>query len=68
MPYPGDASLNGIVNGSDVRAIINYLKGTAKEEIKDSVCDYDRSGKVELLDAVSLIKGLIGLGTIPGSN
>ncbi|MDD6269618.1 MAG: dockerin type I domain-containing protein [Oscillospiraceae bacterium] len=66
--YPGDASLNGIVNGSDVRAIINYLKGTAKEEIKDSVCDYDRSGKVELLDAVSLIKGLIGLGTIPGSN
>ena len=66
--YPGDASLNGIVNGSDVRAIINYLKGTAKEEIKDSVCDYDRSGKAELLDAVSLIKALIGLGTIPGSN
>ena len=65
--YPGDASLNGIVNGSDVRAIINYLKGTAKEEIKESVCDYDRSGKVELLDAVSLIKALIGLGTIAGS-
>lgn len=65
--YPGDASLNGIVNGSDVRAIINYLKGTAKEDIKESVCDYDRSGKVELLDAVSLIKALIGLGTIAGS-
>ena len=74
----GDASLNGKVNGSDVRAIANYIKSNGKENsdknndmngyIKNVVCDYDDDGSVSLADAVSLTKALIGSGKVPGAN
>lgn len=66
--YLGDASLNGKVNGSDIRAIANYLKGSEKIDIKEAVCDYNSSGSVTMADAVLLTKALIGPGTIAGIN
>lgn len=65
--YLGDASLNGKVNGSDVRAIANYLKDSGKTDIKEAVCDYNGSGSVTIADAVSLTKALVGPSTVAGS-
>ena len=57
--YEGDASLNGKVNGSDVRALVNYIAGSTTDEVMEIVCDYDDSGAVKLLDAVTLTKALL---------
>lgn len=66
--YLGDASLNGKVNGSDIRSIANYLKGSEKKtEIKNAVCDYNGDGSVTMIDAELLTKALIGPGTIAGN-
>lgn len=66
--YLGDASLNGKINGSDIRAIANYLKGSEKKtEIKNAVCDYNGDGSVTMIDAELLTKALIGPGTIAGN-
>jgi len=66
--YLGDASLNGKVNGSDIRAIANYLKGSEKKtEIKNAVCDYNGDGSVTMIDAELLTKALIGPSTIAGN-
>jgi len=66
--YLGDASLNGKVNGSDIRSIANYLKGSEKKtEIKNAVCDYNGDGSVTMIDAELLTKALIGSGTIAGN-
>ncbi len=68
--YPGDASLNGVVNGSDIRAIAKYLKSGETKDIMDSVCDYGRDGTASLADAVALTKALVGISgntSVPGS-
>ncbi len=57
--YTGDASMNGKVNGSDVRAIVNYLISEEKTNAQDVICDYDDDGEVELTDAVALTKALL---------
>jgi hypothetical protein len=67
--YPGDASLNGVVNGSDLRAIAKYLQASSSEktDIMNAVCDYTRDGSVSMNDAVSLTKALVGNASVPGS-
>lgn len=62
--YEGDASLNGKVNGSDVRAILNYLKSTAKTDLQDVVCDVNEDDSVGMADAVTLVKQLIGANAV----
>lgn len=63
----GDASRNGKVNGSDVRAIVNYLKTTPKNVVMDGVCDYNGDGTASIADAVALTKALIALADVPGA-
>ena len=66
--YTGDASMNGKVNGSDVRAIVNYLAGNEKINAKEVLCDYDDDGKASLTDAVTLTKALLGSYTTQALN
>jgi hypothetical protein len=66
--YTGDASMNGKVNGSDVRAIVNYLAGNEKVNAKEVLCDYDDDGKASLTDAVTLTKALLGSYTTQALN
>lgn len=66
--YWGDASLNGKVNGSDVRAIINYIKSQTKSDCMDIVCDYNDDKSVSIADAVSLTKALLASAPLPGAN
>ncbi|MDE6020420.1 MAG: dockerin type I repeat-containing protein [Ruminococcus sp.] len=65
--YAGDASLNGRVNASDVRAIVKYIRGSETSEIKECVCDYNGDGKASMNDAVALTKALVGSGQIAGN-
>ncbi|MBQ8515899.1 MAG: hypothetical protein IJ496_10930 [Ruminococcus sp.] len=62
--YEYDASLNGKVNGSDVRAILNYLKGTARTDLQNAVCDVNEDDEVSMADAVTLVKKLIGADSV----
>jgi hypothetical protein len=57
--YLGDASLNGKVNGSDVLALINYVKGTSKTEKMTAICDVNDDGAATVADAVALVKQII---------
>ncbi len=62
--YEGDASLNGKVNGSDVLAILKYLKATEKTDLQDAVCDINVDDKVTMVDAVTLMKSLLSPSTV----
>lgn len=65
--YWGDASLNGKVNGSDVRAIINYIKSQTKSDRMEIVCDYNNDNSVGAADAVALTKALLSLAPPSGT-
>lgn len=66
--YTGDASMNGKVNGSDVRAIVNYIVSGEETNAQNVICDYDYDGKVALADAVTLTKALLGSYTTQALN
>ncbi len=54
--YEGDASMNGKVNASDVRAIVNYMISDEKTNAQDVLCDYDDDGSVGIKDVIALSK------------
>ena len=65
--YPGDASLNGVINGSDLRAMAKYFKATEKTNIMEAVCDYTCDGAASMQDAVALTKAFVANTSIPGA-
>lgn len=54
--YEGDASMNGKVNASDVRAIVKYMISDEKTNAQDVLCDYDDDGSVGIKDVIALSK------------
>ncbi len=65
--YEGDASMNGKVNGSDVRAIVNYLVSTEKTDAQDVLCDYDDDGSVGVKDVIALSKFIMSSSSQKGA-
>ena len=54
----GDVNGDGVVNVSDVTALINKILGTAS--YSDSVCDIDGNGTVNVSDVTALINLILG--------
>ena len=56
-----DASLNDVVNESDVLAILRYLKRDAADRtyVENVVCDINEDDVIGMADAVSLVKQLL---------
>ena len=57
-PLVGDINGDGVVNVSDVTALINKILGTA--DYSDSVCDIDGNGTVNVSDVTALINLILG--------
>lgn len=57
-PLLGDIDGNGLVNVSDVTALINRILGTA--DYSDSVCDINADGLVNVSDVTALINLILG--------
>ena len=57
VPY--DINGDGVVNVTDVAALINYILGTA--EYDERVCDVDGSGRVNTSDVTALINYILGM-------
>lgn len=55
---PGDIDGDGIVNVSDVTALINKILGEA--DYSDQVCDVDGNGEVNVSDVTALINMILG--------
>ncbi len=54
----GDVNADGIVNVSDVTALVNKILGTA--DYSDSVCDIDGNGTVNVSDVTALVNLSLG--------
>lgn len=54
----GDVNADGIVNVSDVTALVNKILGTA--DYSDSVCDIDGNGTVNVSDVTALVNLILG--------
>ncbi|MCQ2290344.1 MAG: M6 family metalloprotease domain-containing protein [Muribaculaceae bacterium] len=55
---PGDINEDGIVNVSDVTALINYILETATAD--PTLCDVNGDGKVDVSDVTALIGMILG--------
>ena len=57
-PLLGDINGDGVVNVSDVTALINRILGTA--DYSDTVCDINADGTVNVSDVTALINMILG--------
>lgn len=57
LAKPGDVDSNGVINVSDVTALINKILGTA--DYATSLCDVDANGTINVSDVTALINMIL---------
>ncbi|MCQ2290550.1 MAG: dockerin type I repeat-containing protein [Muribaculaceae bacterium] len=57
LAKPGDVDSNGVINVSDVTALINKILGTA--DYVTSLCDVDANGTINVSDVTALINMIL---------
>ncbi|MDO4511081.1 MAG: leucine-rich repeat protein [Bacteroidales bacterium] len=57
LPYLGDVNADGVINVSDVTALINNILGEAQYELK--ACDINLDGEVNVSDVTALINTIL---------
>ena len=53
----GDVDANGVVNVSDITALVNKILGTAS--YSDSACDIDGNGELNVSDVTALVNMIL---------
>ncbi len=65
---PGDINLDGVVDGKDLRLLVNYLTSTGVQPKSLAGADVNRDGGVDIADLTSLVVTLTNLFRIQASD